>query len=183
MFRMNAGGSDLYLRLTFRSALIILIVLTFFSAAIHADTWFNERVAWKYGKEGIPWETTVKNPNGSGSYRLVLRPLWSVEGGVLALEIVLARPDKPDVNLFGERDNHVEYPFVITVHELEKGLVHSKFGKTRKLGADDVTLDVTIDHFRLGSGVGSGSIYCAKCKNLQELTLSVTVKDKDVNHP
>lgn len=101
---------------------------------------------------------------------LVLQPRWALEGGVVALEIVVARPGQPDANILGKTENGVEYPFVITVKELENGLPHSKFGVVRKLEADDIALNVKIEHFRLGKGVGSGSTYCSKCKNLQELS-------------
>jgi hypothetical protein len=101
-----------------------------------------------------------------------------VEGGVIALEVVVARPQQPDVNLLGERKNGVEYPFVITVEELERGLAHSKFGRVRKLHVDDVALNVRIERFRLGKGVGSGSTFCSNCSNLQELSVWITVEDK-----
>ena len=142
------------------------------------ETWFNQRVAWKYGKEGLPWKSTIKNPNGQGEYELILRPLWAVEGGVVALEIVVARPGHPDVNLLGERENGVEYPFVITVEELHNGLAHSTFGAMRTLQADDTIVKVKIERFRLGKGLGSGSTYCSFCKNLQELSMWITIESK-----
>lgn len=142
------------------------------------ETWFNQRVTWKYGKEGLAWRTTIKNPSGPGEYQLILRPLWAVEGGVIALEIVVARPRQPDVNILGEREKGIQYPFVITVGELNDGLAHSKFGAVRTLQTDDITLSVKIEHFRLGRGVGSSSEYCAKCKNLQELSIRITAKGK-----
>jgi hypothetical protein len=140
------------------------------------ETWFNQRVTWKYGKEGLTWKTTVKEPNGQAEYQLILQPLWAVEGGVVALEIAVARPKQPDVNLLGERKNGIEYPFVITVEELERGLAHSTFGAMRKLMADDVALNIKIERFRLGKGVGSGGTYCSNCSNLQESSLWITVE-------
>jgi hypothetical protein len=124
-------------------------------------------------KEGLAWKSTIKEPNGQAEYhQLVLQPLWAVEGGVVALEIAVARPKQPDVNLLlGERKNGIEYPFVITVEELERGLAYSKFGTVRKLEADDIALNIKIERFRLGKGVGSGSTYCSNCSNLQELSL------------
>jgi len=119
-------------------------------ASLAKETWFNQGVTWKYGSEGLAWKTTVRNPNGQAEYQFILQPLWAVEGGVVALEIVVARPKQPDVNLLGERRNGVEYPFVITVEELEKGLAHSKFGAVRNLHADDLGLIVKINRFRLG---------------------------------
>lgn len=143
------------------------------------DLWFSQEVEWKYGKEGSPWNTTIKNPNGAEEYLLALRPLWAVEGGVVALEIVLASPSQPDVNILGERKNGVASPFVITVGELQKGLAHSKFGARRHFRADDVVLEVKIERFRLGRGVGSRSTYCADCKNLQELSMRITVESTE----
>ena len=102
-----------------------------------------------------------------------------LEGGVVALEIVVACPGQPEVNILGKTENGVEYPFVITVKELENGLAHSKFGAIRRLLADDIALKIKIEHFRLGSGLGSGSVYCSKCKNLQEISMRIIVESKD----
>lgn len=146
--------------------------------SLATETWFNQRIEWKYGKEGIAWKTTIKSRNGQSEYQLALQPLWALEGGVVALEIVVARPGQPDLNILGKREKGVEYPFVITVEELENGLEHSKFGAVRNLEADGIALNVKIEHFRLGKGVGSGSIYCSKCKNLQELSMRITVESK-----
>jgi len=142
------------------------------------ETWFSQRIEWKYGKEGVAWKMNIKSPNGQREYQLALQPLWALEGGVVAVEIVVARPGKTDANILGERENGVEYPFVITVKELENGLEHSKFGAERNLEADGIALNVKIEHFRLGKGLGSGSTYCSKCKNLQELSVWISVKSK-----
>jgi hypothetical protein len=147
-------------------------------ASSATEMWFSQLIAWKYGKEGLAWKTTIKSPNGQSEYQLALQPLWALEGGVVALEIVVARPGQPDLNILGKREKGVEYPFVITVEELESGLEHSKFGAVRNLEADGIALNVKIEHFRLGKGVGSGSIYCSKCKNLQELSVRITVESK-----
>jgi hypothetical protein len=159
--------------------ILLLLVLFFCNAATFAkETWFNHGVTWKYGKDGQAWKTTIKEPNGKAEYQLVLQPLWAVEGGVLALEIAVVRPKQPDINLLGERENGIEYPFVITVEELERGLAHSKFGTLRKLEAEEITANIKIERFRLGKGVGSGSTYCSKCSNLQELSLWITVEGR-----
>ena len=142
------------------------------------ETWFNQPVTWSYGKEGLPWKTRIQNPNGQGEYQLVLQPLWAVEGGVIALEVVLTRPRKPDTNLLGQRENGVDSPFVITVEELQSGLSKSKFGRVRNLTADNIALNIRIEDFRLGEGVGSGSTYCPSCKNLQQISMWITVESK-----
>jgi hypothetical protein len=156
--------------------LVAILAVCNLCSSSEEETWFSQRVTWSYGKEGLPWKTTIKNPNGPGQYLLVLRPLWALEGGVVALEIVVASPSQPDVNILGKRKNGVASPFVITVGELQKGLARSKFEATRMLQADGVAVDVKIEHFRLGEGVGSLSTYCADCKNLQELSMWITVK-------
>jgi hypothetical protein len=159
----------------FRTLLFVILLLCNVGS-FGKETWFNQRVRWKYEKEGLAWKTTIKKPNGQAEYQLVLQPLWAVEGGVVALEIVVARPKHPDVNLLGEREKGIEYPFVITVEELDRGLAHSKFGAVRKLHVDDIALNVKIERFRLGKGVGSGSTYCSNCSNLQELSMWITVE-------
>lgn len=162
-----------------RLSAVVLLVLFVGIRAFPQQTLFNQRVTWKHGKEGLPWSTTIAKPKGGEEYQLMLRPLWALEGGVLALEIVLARPSEPDRNILGQRKNGVASPFVVYVRDLEKGLSHSKFGARRVLRGDDVLVDAKIEHFRLGKGVGSGGTYCAKCKNLQEITLWITVKSRD----
>jgi hypothetical protein len=140
----------------FRIPLLATLVLSA-AAAFAKETWFHQRVTWKHGKEGLAWKTAIKAPNRQAEYQLVLQPLWALEGGVVALEIVVAHPKQPDVNLLGERKNGVEYPFVITVEKLERGLTLSKFGTIRKLQVDDIAVNVKIEGFPLGKGVGSGS--------------------------
>jgi hypothetical protein len=162
-----------------KPCILLLLGLLLCSAATFAKrTWFNHGVTWKYGKDGQAWKTTIKEPNGTAEYQLVLQPLWAVEDGVLALEIAVVRPKQPDLNLLGERKNDVECPFVITVEELERGLVHSKFGAVRKLETEEITVSFKIERFRLGKGVGSGSTYCSKCNNLQELSLWITLEGR-----
>jgi hypothetical protein len=126
----------------------------------------------------LAWKTTVKSPDGR-EYQLMLRPLWALEGGVVALEIVVARPDQPDVNILGQRENGVQSPFVLTVAEFKKGLGHSKYGAVRTLVADNILLNMKIEHYRLGRGLGSGSTYCSNCKNLQEVSMWLTVSNKN----
>ena len=159
--------------------ILLLVIFSLWGVGSFAkETWFNQRVTWKYGKEGSAWKTTIKKPNGPAEYQLRLQPLWAVEGGVIALEVVVARRQQPDVNLLGERGNGVENPFVITVEELERGLAHSKFGTARRLQGDDFAMNLKIDRFRLGKGVGSGSTYCRNCSNLQELSVWITVEGR-----
>lgn len=101
-----------------------------------------------------------------------------MEGGVIAVEIVIARPAQPNTNLLGERQNGVEYPFVITVEELQKGVAKSKFDVVRNFKVERIVLRVKIESFRLGEGVGSGSTFCKECKNIQELSMDISVKSK-----
>jgi hypothetical protein len=167
-------------RIKYRVLLVLLAVLLLSSPESFAtETWFSQRIEWKYGKEGLAWKTTIKNPNGQREYQLILQPLWAVEGGVVALEIVVARLGQPDLNILGKREKGVEYPFVITVEELETGLAHSKFGAERRLQINDIALSIKIERFRLGKGVGSGSTYCSNCKNLQELSVWIAVENKE----
>jgi hypothetical protein len=176
----RSKGSKLQWRVEYRTLLALLAILFLCNATSFAtETWFSQRIAWKYGKEGLAWKTTINRPNGQEEYQLSLQPLWALEGGVVALEIVVARKGQPDVNILGKRENGVEYPFVITVKELKNGLAHSKFGAVRRLLADDIALNIKIEHLRLGSGLGSGSTYCSKCKNLQEISMWIIVESKN----
>lgn len=105
-----------------------------------------------------------------------MRPLWALEGGVIAVEIVLSRPTSPNVNLLGERQNGVDSPFVISVQELQKGVAKSKFGAVREFQVEGIDMYVKIERFRLGRGVGSLSTYCKKCKNIQQLSMRISVQ-------
>ena len=63
--------------LTLAVAVLIICTVPCFAT----ETWFNQRVNWKYGKEGLEWKTVIRSPHGQGEYQLVLSPLWAVEGG------------------------------------------------------------------------------------------------------
>lgn len=160
------------------ATLFVIFAVSNLESLTKEKTLFNQRVTWKHGKEGLAWKTTINKPDGQGEYQLVLQPLIALEGGVLALEIVFAQPRQPEVNLLGQRENGMEYPFVVTVEELERGLAHSKFGVVRTMRVNDITLNVKIERFRLGKGVGSGSTYCPECNNLQELSMWITVESE-----
>ena len=92
---------------------------------------FQERVEWQEGAEALPWSTALLGADGKERYHLTLRPLWAVEGGIVAMEVVLAMPGRPDENLLGQRDTAVTRPFVITVEELAAGIERSKYGRKR----------------------------------------------------
>jgi hypothetical protein len=102
-----------------------------------------------------------------------------MEGGVIAVEIVIARPAQPNINLLGERENRVECPFVITVEELQKGVTKSKFGAIRNFQVENIVLRAKVENFRLGRGVGSLSTFCAECENIQELSMRISVESKN----
>lgn len=166
-----------------RKLAVLLIVFALCNVqSFGRETWFSQRVTWSYGKEGSPWTATISSPDRKTHYLLTLRPLWAVEGGVIALEIVLAKPSRPDVNILGQRARGVESPFVITVGDLQKGLARTKFGTQRTFQVDDILLDVKVGRFHLGKGVGSLSTYCADCKNLRELSMWVTIESRSSAH-
>lgn len=58
----------------------VLALITCEANGFAAATWFNQRVTWKYGKEGLEWKTIIRDPHGQRGYLLALRPLWAVEG-------------------------------------------------------------------------------------------------------
>jgi hypothetical protein len=145
---------------------------------LRGERWFDQQVTWKYGKEGKEWKTVVKDPHGQGGYQLALWPLWALEGGVIAVEIAVTRPSAPNVNLLGDRQNGVEYPFVITVEELKKGVAKSKFGASRNFEVADIAVHVKIEGCRLGQGVGSLSTFCKECPNIQELSTRISVESR-----
>ena len=79
-------------------AILFLCNVTSFAT----ETWFSQRIEWKYRKEGLAWKTTINRPNSQQEDQLGLRPLWVVEGGVVSIEVVVAHPGQLDANLLGE---------------------------------------------------------------------------------
>jgi len=148
------------------SALFFLMLMS--AKAESTATWFHKRVVWQAGKEPRVWETKIVSPDGKEHFRLALIPLWAVEGGIVGIEILLARPEHPDDNLLGQRGTDVSQPFVVTVEELERGINKSRCGATRDFKLDRTTLRVKIQGSRLGEGAGE----CRNCKNIQKLTIN-----------
>jgi hypothetical protein len=124
------------------SALFFLMLMS--ATAESAATWFHKRVVWQARKEPRVWETKIVSPDGKEHFRLALIPLWAVEGGIVGIEILLARPEHPDDNMLGQRDTDVSQPFVVTVEELEHGINKSPCGSTRDFRLDRTTLRVEV---------------------------------------
>ena len=153
-------------------ASLALLCLVFVSASAESGAvWFQKRVVWKAGREAPVWETGVVSPNGKERYRLALIPLWMVEGGIVGIEILVARPEHPDDNLLGLREMHVPQPFVITVEELESGISRSRFGATRIFNVGHAKLRVQIQGSRLSRGGGD----CGSCRVIQEFTAELAL--------
>lgn len=93
------------------------------------------------------------------------------------MEILVADPVHPADNLLGKRDDSPQ-PFVIEVAELQHGIDRSRFGATRVFTVGQQTLRATIKGSRLGKGVGSGSIYCSRCRNIQEITVDFSIEGR-----
>jgi hypothetical protein len=136
--------------------------------------WFHKCVVWQAGEDPRVWETAITSPDGKEHYRLALIPLWAVEGGIVAIEILVARPEHPDNNLLGQRETDVPQPFVITVEELESGINKSRFGAVRKFELDHIRLRVEIQGWHLGEG----RYECPDCKKIQELTADFVLGSK-----
>jgi hypothetical protein len=163
------------MRLLFARASSVLLCLMLVSANIQSTaSWFHKRVVWQAGKEPRIWETSVETPNGKQHYRLALIPQWTVQGEIVGMEILVARPEHPDVNLLGQRKTGASQPFVVTVEELERGISKSRFGVTRNFYLDNVILTVEIQESRLGAGLGE----CKDCKNIQEFTVNLSFANK-----
>jgi hypothetical protein len=52
----------------------------------------------------------------------------------------------------------------------------SKFGALRNFQVQNIVLRVNIESFRRGRGLGSGSGFCRECKNIQELSMRISVE-------
>ena len=59
--------------------MLLLILLTCNVGCFLNGTWFNQRVTWKYGTEGLAWKTTVKQPSGQAEYQLALQSTSEVD--------------------------------------------------------------------------------------------------------
>jgi hypothetical protein len=163
------------MRLGFTRALAMSLSLLLVSANIESTAnWFHKRVVWQAGNEPQVWETLMESPDKKLRYRLALIPLWAVEGGIVGMEILVARPEHPNDNLLGQRETDVPQPFVVTVEELESGIIKSRFGATRNFKLEGTKLRVEIQSSRLGEGVGE----CKDCKNIQELAVDLLFGSK-----
>jgi hypothetical protein len=160
-----------------KNGLAILFAVALALGSANGQTnkiWFHERITWQADGHSLPWETVVESPNGKERFRLALVPLWSVEGGIVAIQILVARPDHPNDNLLGKRDTDRPVAFVITVEELRRGIKKSQFGATRNFNLDSTKLRVEILAWRLGKGVGE----CPDCPNIQEFTAILSFGSK-----
>jgi hypothetical protein len=137
------------------------------AAAETNESRYHRHVVWLAGKEPRALVTSIISPDREEQFTLAISPLWAVEGGIVALEILATRPERPHDNLLGHYKVDVPQPFVVTVEELEGGLSQSRFGRVRYFKLEGATLRVEIEAFRLGEGVGD----CKDCKNIQELTV------------
>ena len=148
-----------YKALWWWATLAVLGLMAPEAACVAGQVWLDQHVTWKDGKDGLEWRASFRGPQRNNEYQLALRPLWAVEGGVIAIEIVVARPARPNVNLLGDRQNDIQYPFVITVNELRKGIAKSKYGRVRQFQFNGLALHAEIARVRLGYGVVSGRPY------------------------
>jgi hypothetical protein len=159
-----------------------LIVISFALAlgCVYAQSgaiWYQKRIVWKYGADAGVLETTNNGPDKGEQYQFGLVPLWSVEGGVIAMEILVSNSEHPNDNLLGPRDNS-PHPFVVEVKELRHGINGSRFSATRRFDLERTNVIVKIKGSRLGKGVGCGSIYCKDCDNIQEFTAEFSFVSK-----
>lgn len=152
------------LRLSVSAFLLLTTPLSLYSAE---RVWHREEVRWTNTKERRAWEGAATSPGRKVTYRLAMVPLWAVEGGIVAMELVLAPDSEPNKNLLGERENRPQ-PFVLTVEELQAGISKSRFGAERRfpLPGNDV-LRLTVKESGFGKGVGA----CPDCANLQSVTV------------
>ena len=155
-------------------SLCIVLVVCCVRAESSNDLLLRKRVAWEAGTAPRGWEAVIDSPNGTEHFRLALLPLWAVEGGIVAIEILIASSEQPDDNLLGRRENDGPSPFVITVEELESGINKSQFGAKRVFNVRRAKLRVKILGSELGRGVGD----CESCKNIQKFTAELSLWGK-----
>jgi hypothetical protein len=137
-----------------------------------SDVWLKKRLTLQVSTHPRVWETVVVSPNGKEHFRLALVPLWCVEGGIVAIEILLASRERPEENLLGLRENNVPQPFVIEVEELESGINKSRFGAKRTFKVGRAKLKIKI----LGSRLGGENCECGNC--IQEFTAELSFQSK-----
>jgi hypothetical protein len=126
------------------------------------------------GQEALPWQTELVDADRTAHYHLTLQPLWYVEGGICAMEIMVSDLSHPDRNLLGKPVVSALQPFVITVEELEAGIENSRFGTVRKFrlpNATKQTLTVRI----LASKVGDRGGGVPGVPRIESLTLAFAV--------
>lgn len=135
---------------------------------------FHGRVDWVKGKEWLSWSPTLSTADGVELFRLELRPLLAVEGGVVEIELVVTSHQAPETNILGKRVEGEAQAFEITVEDLKRGIKKSKYGSVRVFDVGGIHLQVRILKSRLGRGLSD----CPKCRNIQVLSTDVTFSSK-----
>jgi hypothetical protein len=148
-------------------------------AARQAPGYLTKTVSMKLGWHGTTWQASVPAADGAEPVRVALRPLCSVEGGIVSVEIQMTRPDHPDENLLGERayfdEERREYPdqpFVIEVGRLT-GDLPDGFGRVREFDVPSVARRLRVEILEVGIGYGAGG--CQSCPLIQHLVARISV--------
>jgi hypothetical protein len=145
---------------------------------------------WRGPATNGPVHSSIRDPKAVERYRIILQPLSSVEGGVVAFELLLLAHQEAEAalagrtwplhNLLGERPGfdescrcYPETPFVLYVETVRGGKVESRFGSVRRMELPRGTGTLTWEILEVGTGYGAGG--CDTCPTIESLRSRVTV--------
>jgi hypothetical protein len=127
--------------------------------------------------------STLLDVAGKPRFRVALRPLSAVEGGVVAFELMLVRHAEDQDNLLGERSGfdeacrcYPEKPSVIDIAYVSEGVGGSRFGAVRRFAIPGTHEPLVFEVVDIGVGHGVGN--CAPCPRIDWLHARVSIAPK-----
>jgi hypothetical protein len=145
---------------------------------------------WRGATEPAPVQAAIRDGSGDEIYRVILRPLSSVEGGVVAFELLLLAPSEAQEalagkawqlhNLLGERPGfdeacrcYPERPFTLDVKNFTAGGTQSQFGTVRAIALPKGAGTLTWEILEVRTGLGAGG--CDSCPTIESLRSRMSV--------
>jgi hypothetical protein len=135
------------------------------------------------GNAGRGWHESVLDVRGRERLHVGLAPLIAVEGGVVAVELILARSATLEENLLGERSPYSEScrcypekPFVIDIAHVGAEIAKSRYGSIRRFPIPRAQSVLVFDVRNVTVGYGVGM--CDTCPRIESLDATVSIRPK-----
>jgi hypothetical protein len=161
-----------------RLLLAVLVVVTTACAARRTAVQIAVDLDWRDSSVATLVQSSIRDSEGGELYRVFLRPLSSVEGGIVAVELVVATPAEVQAalagsggslrNLLGERPGfdeacrcYPETPSVLQVRSVADTKVEGSLGNSRTMHLPRGLGTLTWELLEVRTGYGAGG--CASC--------------------